>query len=148
MKVSIKFHANSHTTRFCPQVQSSLIEEVNFFVCLFIFIVFISLFSLLASLPFVSTMGPQPERREVLAIPVVPVIINSDTIARSARHVQTLSRPIFRPGFFFCLLRSRWGVERPPSLTSKLLMVRTQQWHKIMYTSFPTFRHNLIDTIT
>ena len=145
MKVSIKFHANSHTTRFCPQVQSSLRE----FFCLFIyFYCFHPFFSVLASSPFVSTIGPQPERRKVLAIPVLPVIINSDTIARSARHVQTLSRPIFRPGFFFCLLRSRWGVGRPRSLTSKLLMVRTQKWHKIMYTSFPTFRHNLIDTIT
>ena len=87
---------------------------MNFFVCLFIFIVFISLLSLLASLPFVSTIDPQTERGEVLAIPVLPVIINSVTIARSARHV--LLNPIqtnFRPDLFLLVAIEVGGGEAP-----------------------------------
>ena len=64
-------------------------------------------------------MGPQPERREVLAIRVLPVIINSVAIPRSARHVLTLSRPIFRPGFFFLLVAIEVGGGEAPVFNFK-----------------------------
>ena len=41
------------------------------------------------------------------------------------------------------------GSKSPPSLIpSKPLMMQPQKLHRIMHSSFPTSRHNLIDTMT
>lgn len=40
------------------------------------------------------------------------------------------------------------GVVGPHFITSKPLMIRSQKLHKILYSSFSTPRHNLIDTMT
>ena len=65
-----------------------------------------------------------------------------------------LSGPLtlFRPVFFFCASCGGGGRgRRSPAaapITSKTLMIRPPKLHRIMFSSFPTSRHNLIGTVT
>ena len=58
-----------------------------------------------------------------------------------------------QPGLFFasCDLAGGGGGGEsggPPSVTSKPLMLRSPKLHSKIYSSFPTYRYNLIDMTT
>ena len=58
---------------------------------------------------------------------------------------------LFRQGFFFFACCDRGKPPEappPPSISSKQLMLRAPSFHKKMSLSFPTSRHNLIETMT
>ena len=62
-----------------------------------------------------------------------------------------LSGPLtlFRPVFFFCAsCEGGGGEEVSAPITSKTLMIRPPKLHRIMFSSFPTSRQNLIGTVT
>ena len=59
---------------------------------------------------------------------------------------------LFRPVFFFCAScggegRGRRSPAAAP-ITSKTLMIRLPKLHRIMFSSFPTSRHNVIGIVT
>ena len=58
---------------------------------------------------------------------------------------------IFNPiqtGLFVSLPATGGGLQRPPAITSKPLMLWPPKLHRKMYLSFPTFGDNLVDTMT
>ena len=59
---------------------------------------------------------------------------------------------LFRPVFFFCAScgGGRRGRRSPAAapITSKTLMIRLPKLHRIMFSSFPTSRHNVIGIVT
>ena len=61
-----------------------------------------------------------------------------------------LSGPLtlFRPVFFFCASCGGGEGEVSAPITSKTVMIRPPKLHRIMFSSFPTSRQNLIGTVT
>ena len=69
--------------------------------------------------------------------------------------VEGLNCGLYLFTYLFVASCDRGGLRRPPSITSNAFMIGNKKLHRrmyqepvVMYSPFPTWRHNLIDTVT